>query len=68
MVGNRPDWCISRQRFWGVPMTLFVHKQTGELHPDTQALFIKVADKLHEKSPALYGANNADKNVAGAHT
>lgn len=49
MVGNRPDWCISRQRFWGVPITLFVHKQTGELHPDTQALFIKVADKI-EKS------------------
>ena len=49
MVGNRPDWCISRQRFWGVPITLFVHKQTGELHPDMQALFIKVADKI-EKS------------------
>ncbi|VVM20851.1 Isoleucyl-tRNA synthetase (EC [uncultured Gammaproteobacteria bacterium] len=48
MVGNRPDWCISRQRFWGVPMTLFVHKQTGELHPDTQALFIKVADKIEK--------------------
>ena len=38
MIANRPDWCISRQRFWGVPITLFVHKQTGELHPDTANL------------------------------
>ncbi len=49
MVNNRPDWCISRQRFWGVPITLFVHKRTGELHPDTQALFVKVADKIEQK-------------------
>ena len=46
MVGNRPDWCISRQRFWGVPITLFVHKQTGELHPDTQGLFGRIADRI----------------------
>ncbi|RKS86865.1 isoleucyl-tRNA synthetase [Orbus hercynius] len=49
MVANRPDWCISRQRTWGVPMTLFVHKETDELHPDTLALIEKVA-KLVEKS------------------
>lgn len=48
MVANRPDWCISRQRTWGVPMTLFVHKETDELHPDTLALVEKVA-KLVEK-------------------
>ncbi len=48
MVGNRPDWCISRQRFWGVPITLFTHKQTGELHPKTQGLFTKVADKIEK--------------------
>lgn len=48
MVGNRPDWCISRQRFWGVPITLFTHKQTGELHPDTQILFAKAADKIEK--------------------
>ena len=46
MVGNRPDWCISRQRFWGAPITLFVHKQTGELHPDTESLFEVVAKKI----------------------
>lgn len=43
MVANRPDWCISRQRTWGVPMSLFVHKDTQELHPDTLALMEKVA-------------------------
>ncbi len=48
MVGNRPDWCISRQRFWGVPITLFVHKQTGELHPNTKALFATISDKIEQ--------------------
>ncbi|SFV85115.1 Isoleucyl-tRNA synthetase [hydrothermal vent metagenome] len=48
MVGNRPDWCISRQRFWGVPITMFVHKQTGDLHPKTQELFAKIADKIEQ--------------------
>jgi isoleucyl-tRNA synthetase len=46
MVGNRPDWCISRQRFWGVPITVFTHKQTGELHPNTKALFATIAQKI----------------------
>ncbi len=49
MVANRPDWCISRQRTWGVPMTLFVHKETDELHPNTLELIEKVA-KLVEKN------------------
>ncbi|WP_392566586.1 isoleucine--tRNA ligase [Utexia brackfieldae] len=49
MVANRPDWCISRQRTWGVPMALFVHKDTQELHPDTLMLIEKVA-QLVEKS------------------
>mgnify|MGYP005635268843 FL=1 len=48
MVGNRPDWCISRQRFWGVPITLFVHKQTGELHPNTKELFTTISDKIEK--------------------
>ena len=43
MVEGRPDWCISRQRTWGVPMPLFVHQQTGELHPDTATIIEKVA-------------------------
>ncbi|NOT19675.1 MAG: class I tRNA ligase family protein, partial [Sideroxydans sp.] len=49
MIKNRPDWCVSRQRNWGVPMTFFVHKESGELHPNTPALLEQVA-KLVEHS------------------
>jgi len=48
MVENRPDWCISRQRTWGVPIALFTHKDTGELHPDTEALMEKVAQRMEK--------------------
>ena len=46
MMNSRPDWCISRQRTWGVPIALFVHKVSGELHPDTQNLIETVAKKV----------------------
>jgi isoleucyl-tRNA synthetase len=49
MVENRPDWCISRQRTWGVPITFFVHKQTGELHPQTAELVEQVAQKVEQE-------------------
>ncbi|TFW30462.1 isoleucine--tRNA ligase [Massilia horti] len=48
MIANRPDWTLSRQRQWGVPMAFFVHKETGELHPRTPELLEQVA-KLIEK-------------------
>ncbi|MGB5064048.1 MAG: isoleucine--tRNA ligase, partial [Candidatus Competibacter sp.] len=48
MVTNRPDWCVSRQRSWGVPITLFAHKKTGELHPNTQALMEQVAQRIEQ--------------------
>lgn len=48
MVANRPDWCISRQRTWGVPMALFVHKQTEELHPRTEELIEAVAQRVEK--------------------
>jgi isoleucyl-tRNA synthetase len=46
MIADRPDWCISRQRTWGVPLALFVHKSTGDLHPRTQELIGAVADRV----------------------
>lgn len=49
MIANRPDWTLSRQRQWGVPMAFFVHKETGELHPRTPELLEQVA-QLIEKS------------------
>ncbi len=44
MIANRPDWCISRQRSWGVPLPFFLHKETGELHPRTMAILDQAAD------------------------
>ncbi len=49
MIASRPDWCISRQRNWGVPIPFFLHKQTGELHPRTVELMEEVALRV-EKS------------------
>ena len=50
MVAGRPDWCISRQRTWGVPIALFVHKVTQAMHPDSVALLEKVAQKVEQGS------------------
>lgn len=49
MVDSRPDWCISRQRTWGVPITLFIHRETGELHPDTPQLIEQVAKMVEQE-------------------
>jgi len=68
MIANRPDWTLSRQRQWGVPMAFFVHKETGELHPDTPALLEKVAKLVEAHGieawhtldlPAFLGADAA---------
>ena len=70
MIEGRPEWCISRQRTWGVPIALFVHKETAELHPNTLELIEKVAKLVEEKgiqawwdvdAAELMGAEDADK-------
>ncbi|AXA34471.1 isoleucine--tRNA ligase [Francisella adeliensis] len=48
MLKDRPDWCISRQRTWGVPLPLFINRDTEELHPDTTAILEKVAQKIEK--------------------
>jgi isoleucyl-tRNA synthetase len=70
MIEGRPEWCISRQRTWGVPIALFVHKETAELHPNSPELIEKVALLVEEKGiqawwdiePAtLLGAEDAEQ-------
>ena len=54
MVESRPDWCISRQRTWGVPITLFVHKESGALHPRTRELAMTIADRVQHNGIDLW--------------
>ncbi|HMU63844.1 MAG: isoleucine--tRNA ligase [Nitrosomonas sp.] len=69
MIKNRPDWCISRQRNWGVPMTFFVHKETQVLHPRTLELIEAVAKAVEQQGieawfsldPATLLGNEADQ-------
>lgn len=71
MIKNRPDWCVSRQRNWGVPMPLFVHKETGEPHPQTLELLEKVCLNVEKQGieawfsldGAAFLAANAPQNA-----
>jgi len=61
MIANRPDWCISRQRTWGVPLALFVHKQSAALHPRTQELLLEVAARVEQRGlDAWFGLDPAE--------
>ena len=61
MVENRPDWCVSRQRNWGVPITIYLHKETGEMHPDTVALMELAAQKIEQEGvQAWYDLDDAE--------
>ena len=61
MVENRPDWCVSRQRNWGVPIAIYLHKESGEPHPDTPALMEQVALKIEQEGiQAWYDLDDSD--------
>ena len=61
MVKSRPDWCISRQRTWGVPISLFVNRQTGELHAETPRLIEAVAQRVEAAGiDAWFGLDAAE--------
>ena len=64
MIENRPDWCISRQRAWGVPIALFVHKDTGEVLKD-EAVYNAVAEAFEEEGSDIWWHDNATQRFLG---
>jgi hypothetical protein len=54
MIAHRPDWTLSRQRQWGVPLPFFVDRETDELHPDTPALLELAARMVQERGIAAW--------------
>ncbi|MFT4634610.1 MAG: isoleucyl-tRNA synthetase [Arenicella sp.] len=61
MVESRPDWCVSRQRNWGVPIAIYLHKETGEMHPKTPELMEQVALLIEQEGvQAWYDLDDAE--------
>lgn len=65
MIANRPDWCISRQRSWGVPLPFFLHKDTGELHPRTMEILDQAADIVEQAGIEAWSRVTAE-DILGA--
>jgi len=61
MMKTRPDWCVSRQRNWGVPIAFFLHKETGQLHPRTPELIEAVAKKVEQGGIEAWFALEAEE-------
>lgn len=64
MIKNRPDWCVSRQRNWGVPMPFFVHKETGEPHPQTMHLLETVCKQVEQQGIEAWFSLDGDAFLA----
>lgn len=65
MIAGRPDWCISRQRAWGVPLALFIHKDTGALHPNTLAILDTAANMIEAGGIEAWSAASPE-SIIGA--
>lgn len=61
MIEGRPDWTISRQRYWGVPIALFFHRETGEPHPRSAEIMRQVAEKVEWEGVDAWYAMTAEE-------
>ena len=63
MIAGRPDWCISRQRSWGVPLPFFIHRDSGELHPRTMEILDQAADMIEHGGIEAWSKASAESII-----
>ena len=66
MIAGRPDWCISRQRNWGVPLPFFIHKDSGELHPRTMEIMDQAASMVEAGGIEAWSKVTAEQILGAA--